>query len=216
MKEPCGLDRHRHLDRHALRFRKGDEQSIPLCCMGHPLMVNRNALIVDAAQTRASDTAEREAALLTGHAGAPREGAESHAGTRTGLWCARVRGCGPQPRRHPAHSRRQPHVQARHARIDPPRPARRTTRHRGYGARQRLPKCIGQGLGRIRTTGGLVQSRLRGLDRMDWKFTLTPPPTTWSGCPNCLPRHRANAPQPRNIRPDPPSLPQMANSSAAC
>ena len=44
-------------------YRKGDGQSGRLCFMGHLLMENANALIVDAALTLASCTAEREAAL---------------------------------------------------------------------------------------------------------------------------------------------------------
>ena len=54
-------------DGEARLFRKGEGQSSRLCCMGHLLMENANALIVDAALTRASGTAERDAAA--GHAG---------------------------------------------------------------------------------------------------------------------------------------------------
>ena len=50
-------------DPDARLFRKTDGQSSRLCYMGHLLMENRNALIVDAALTRASGTAEREAVL---------------------------------------------------------------------------------------------------------------------------------------------------------
>ena len=50
-------------DADARLYRKGNGQSSRLCYMGHLLMENRNALIVDAALTRASGTAEREAAL---------------------------------------------------------------------------------------------------------------------------------------------------------
>ena len=50
-------------DGDARRFRKCEEQSSRLCYMGHLLMENANALIVDAALTRASGTAELEAAL---------------------------------------------------------------------------------------------------------------------------------------------------------
>ena len=42
---------------------RGDGQSSRLCYTGHLLMENANAPIVDAALTRASGTAEREAAL---------------------------------------------------------------------------------------------------------------------------------------------------------
>ena len=50
-------------DADARLYRKGNGQSSRLCYMGHLLMENRSALIVDAALTRASGTAEREAAL---------------------------------------------------------------------------------------------------------------------------------------------------------
>ena len=50
-------------DPDARLYRKGDRQSSRLCFMGHLLIENRNALIVDAALTRASGTAEPEAAL---------------------------------------------------------------------------------------------------------------------------------------------------------
>ena len=50
-------------DDDARHYRKGDGQSSRLCFMGHLLMENANALIVDAALTRATGTAEREAAL---------------------------------------------------------------------------------------------------------------------------------------------------------
>ena len=50
---------------------------------------------------------------------------------------------------------------------------RRTTRHAGYAASQRLRKRIEEGFGWIKTTGGLAKTRHRGLDRVDWMFTLT-------------------------------------------
>ena len=42
---------------------------------------------------------------------------------------------------------------------------RRTTRHPGYAASQRLRKRIEEGFGWIKTTGGLAKTRHRGLDR---------------------------------------------------
>ena len=50
---------------------------------------------------------------------------------------------------------------------------RRTTRHPGYTASQRLHKRIEQGFGWIKTSGGLAKTRHRGLDRVGWMFTLT-------------------------------------------
>ena len=50
-------------DPDARLYRKARGQSSRLCYTGHLLMENVNSLIVDAALTRASGTAEREAAL---------------------------------------------------------------------------------------------------------------------------------------------------------
>ena len=50
---------------------------------------------------------------------------------------------------------------------------RRTTRHPGYAASQRLRKRIEEGFGWIKTTGGLAKTRHRGLDRVGWMFILT-------------------------------------------
>lgn len=44
-------------------MREGNGQSGRLCFMGHALMENRNGVIVDCEVTKASSTAEREAAL---------------------------------------------------------------------------------------------------------------------------------------------------------
>ena len=43
---------------------------------------------------------------------------------------------------------------------------RRTTRHPAYAASRRLRKRIEEGLGWIKTTGGLAKTRHRGLDRV--------------------------------------------------
>ena len=50
---------------------------------------------------------------------------------------------------------------------------RRTTRHPGYAASQRLRKRIEEGFGWIKTTGGLAKTRHRGLDPVGWMFRLT-------------------------------------------
>lgn len=50
-------------DPDAQLFRKGNGQSSRLCFMGRALMENKNGLIVDCELTKASGTAEREAAL---------------------------------------------------------------------------------------------------------------------------------------------------------
>ena len=50
---------------------------------------------------------------------------------------------------------------------------RRTTRHPGYAASQRLRKRIEERFGWIKTTGGLAKTRHRGLERVGWMFTFT-------------------------------------------
>ena len=156
-------------DADARLFRKGDGQSSRLCYMGHLLMENANALIVDAALTRASGTAEREAALaMLGRRKTCRHitlGADKAYDVAAFVDALRDRAVTP-------HIAVDGHVRKtgkpRATRID-----RRTTRHPGYAASQRLRKRIEEGFGWIKTTGGLAKTRHRGLDRVGWMFTLT-------------------------------------------
>ena len=151
-------------DADARLYRKGRGQSSRLCFMSHLLMENGNALIVDAALTEAGGTAEREAALIM-------------VGRRTTLGADRaydvadfvdaLRSLTVTP-----HIAVDGHVtktgKRRKTRID-----RRTTRHPGYAASQRLRKRIEEGFCWIKTTGGLAKTRHRGLDRVGCMFTLT-------------------------------------------
>ena len=49
---------------------------------------------------------------------------------------------------------------------------RRTTRHPGYAASQRIRKRIEEAFGWIKTVGGLHKTKLRGLPKVDWAFTF--------------------------------------------
>src|SRR5580704_13186859 len=49
---------------------------------------------------------------------------------------------------------------------------KRTTRHPGYAASQRIRKRIEEAFGWIKGVGGLRQTRLRGLAKVDWAFTF--------------------------------------------
>ena len=49
---------------------------------------------------------------------------------------------------------------------------RRTTRHPGYAASQRIRKRIEEAFGWIKTVAGLRKTKLRGLARVDWAFTF--------------------------------------------
>ena len=156
-------------DPDAKLYRKGNGQSSRLCFMGHLLMENRSALILDAALTRASGTAEREAALAmldrrTGRAGRATLGADKAYDVRAFVEDLRARKVTP-------HIAVNGNVRVtgrpRATAID-----KRTTRHPGYRASQRLRKRIEEGFGWIKTTGTLAKTRHRGLDRVGWSFTL--------------------------------------------
>jgi len=49
---------------------------------------------------------------------------------------------------------------------------RRTTRHRGYEASQRIRKRIEEAFGWIKAVAGLHKTKLRGLVKVDWAFTF--------------------------------------------
>ena len=49
---------------------------------------------------------------------------------------------------------------------------RRTTRHPGYGASQRIRKRIEEAFGWMKTIGGMRRPMRRGTDRLGWAFTF--------------------------------------------
>ena len=49
---------------------------------------------------------------------------------------------------------------------------RRTTRHPGYAASQRIRKRIEEAFGWMKTVAGIRQTKLRGLPKVDWAFTF--------------------------------------------
>ena len=155
-------------DPDARLYRKGNGQSSRLCFMGHVLMENRNALIVDVALTHATGTAERDMALvmLDRRAGGRRItlGADKAYDVDGFVEALRARKITP-------HIAIDGHLsktgKPRKTRIDG-----RTTCHPGYAVSQILRKRIEEGFGWIKTTGGLAKTRHRGLDRVGWMFTL--------------------------------------------
>ncbi len=171
-------------DPDARLYRKANGQSSRLCYMGHLLMENANALIVDASRDLA----------VTPHIAV--DGRLSKFG------------------------------KPRSTRID-----RRTTRHPGYAASQKLRKRSWAG---SRPPAGWPRPGIAGSTGWAGCSHSPPPPTTWSGCPNCSPRRRPDAhqtrkarrsspragrkprsalPITREIRPNPP---QIVSFSAAC
>ena len=158
-------------DPDARLYRKGDRQSSRLCFMGHLLMENRNGLIVGTVLTRASGTAEREAALDLLDRRRDRSKRRITLGADKAYdvsgFVADLR-----DRKVTAHIAIDGHLtktgKHRKTAID-----RRTTRHPGYAISQRIRKRVEEGFGWIKTTGGLAKTRHRGLPRVGWIFTLT-------------------------------------------
>jgi hypothetical protein len=142
--------------------RKSDGQEAKLADLGHLLMENRHALVVNARLTHATGTAEPEAALAMLQAlpgGRRTIGADKH--YDTAKFVAAVRSI-----------RVTPHVAQnitayRGSNIDG-----RTTRHAGYRLSQVIRKRIEEANGWIKEIGGMAQTKLRGLSRVGWLFTF--------------------------------------------
>ena len=150
-------------DPDARLYRKGPGMEAKLCFIGHGLMENRSGLIVDARLTRVSGHAERLAALdmIEGFADRPRAvtlGADK--GYDATDFVEELRTINVRP--HVARN-----ISGRRSAID-----RRTTRHPGYAASQRIRKRIEEAFGWIKTIAGLRKTKLRGLPKVDWSFTF--------------------------------------------
>jgi transposase len=150
-------------DPDARLYRKGPGMEAKLCFIGHGLMENRSGLIVDARLTRVSGHAERLAALdmIEGFAERPRAvtlGADK--GYDAADFVEELRTINVRP--HVARN-----TTGRRSAID-----RRTTRHPGYAASQRIRKRIEEAFGWIKVVAGLRKTKLRGLPKIDWSFTF--------------------------------------------
>lgn len=157
-------------DPDARLYRKGDGQESRLCYMGHVLMENRNGLAVEAEVTRASGTAERDAALVMLDRGPAGERRITLAGDKgydvTGFVEAlRERSVTPHIAVNGTVSKTGI---SRKTAIDA-----RTTRHPGYGISQVIRKRVEEIFGWGKPIGGLVQLKVRGLAKVKAKFTLT-------------------------------------------
>ena len=150
-------------DPDARLYRKGPGKEARLCFIGHGLMENRHGLIVDACLTPADGHAERVAALIMiePHADRPRPitlGADK--GFDAADFVNELRSMNVTP--HVARN-----ISGRRSAID-----RRTTRHPGYAASQRVRKRIEEAFGWVKTVGGQTKTRFRGLARVGFAFTL--------------------------------------------
>jgi transposase len=150
-------------------YRKGDGQAAQLCYMGHALMENRHGLVVGALVTRATGTAEREAALAL---------LDRHRPPRRRITLGTDKAYDVEAFVEDLRGRRvTPHVainghqtktgKRRRTAIDG-----RTIRHRGYASSQRCRKRIEEAFGWIKAAAGFAKTRFRGTERVNAAFTL--------------------------------------------
>jgi transposase len=150
-------------DPDAMLYRKGPGMEARLCFIGHGLMENRSGLIVGTRLTRVSGHAERLAALdlIAPHGDRARAvtlGADKGYDAKDFVMELRERNVRPHVARNSS---------GRRSAID-----RRTTRHSGYGASQRIRKRIEEAFGWLKTVAGLRKTRFCGLARVDLAFTF--------------------------------------------
>jgi transposase len=162
-------------DPDAQLFRKANGRGSQLCFMGHALMENRNGLIVDCELTKASGTAEREAALAMirrsrkGKAGILRKSRVTLAadkGFDAEDFVRKLKGQNVTP--HIAINGTVSKTgKVRKTAVDG-----RTTRHKGYAISQRCRKRIEESFGWAKTVGGAAKLKLRGLAKAKGFFTF--------------------------------------------
>jgi len=149
-------------DPQARLYKKAKGKESKLCYLGHVMMENRNGLAVNALITKASGTAEREAAvgMMSELPGKKRitVGADKAYDTKEFVEQARDRSVTP----HVAQNNKN-----RSSAID-----NRTTRHAGYSVSQRKRKRVEEIFGWMKTVGMLRKTRHRGIDRVGWMFTF--------------------------------------------
>src|SRR3954469_22543306 len=155
-------------DPDARLYRKADGRESRLCFMGHVLMENRNGLAVGATLTRATGTAEREAALaLLDRRRADQHitlGADKAYDVTAFVEDLRTRQVTP----HIAVDGRVSKLGVvRKTAIDG-----RTTRHPGYRASQICRKRIEEVFGWIKAQAGLAKVKVRGRAKVEAVFTF--------------------------------------------
>jgi transposase len=149
-------------DPDARLFRKGAGKEAKLCHMGHLMMENRNALIVDARLTEANGTAERATALdmIDDNAGAGSTvGGDKNYDTSDFVSGCRERACTPHVSQN--NTNRRSAIDAR------------TTHHPGYRISTIKRKQIEEAFGWMKTVGGLRKTRHCGRALVEWFFVLT-------------------------------------------
>jgi transposase len=162
-------------DPDAQLFRKGNGQSSRLCFMGHALMENRNGLIVDCELTKASGTAEREAALAMIKRSRK---SRNRMVRRTRVTLGADKGFDAEDFVLALKGQKvTPHIAiiartystgtVRKTAVDG-----RTTRHKGHEISQRCRKRIEESFGWVKTIAGAAKLKLRGLAKAKGFFTF--------------------------------------------
>jgi len=148
-------------DPDARMFKKGREGA-KLSFMGHVLTENRNGLVVNNRLTRATGTAEHEAALemVKEVPGSHRITLAGDKGYDAHGFIEELRDNGVTPHIAQNDTNRRSAVDGR------------TTRHPGYAISQRKRKRVEEVFGWLKTIGGLRKTRHKGLARVQWMFTF--------------------------------------------
>jgi len=146
----------------ALLARKGAGKEAKLSYSGHVLMENRNGLVADAEVLPAWGTAEPVAALGM-VANLPGDqpvtlGADKNYDTQQ--FVAETRDLNVTPHVAQNNKRRKSAIDGR------------TTRHPGYKLSQQKRQRVEEIFGWMKTVGGMRKLRHRGLQLVDWMFTL--------------------------------------------
>jgi transposase len=150
-------------DPDARLYRKAPGQPAKLAYLGHVLMENRHALVVDTRLTLATGSAEREAGL---EMAAARPG--NHRITLGADKAYDVAGFVADLRAYNVTPHVAQNTTNRRSAIDA-----RTTRHPGYAVSGRVRKRVEEIFGWTKATAGFRKTRHRGLARVGWMFTLT-------------------------------------------
>jgi transposase len=145
-------------DPEAMLYRKSGGSESKLSYLGHVLMENRNGLVVDTRLTRATGTAERDAALdmaarIPGGTRQVTLGGDKNYDTRD--FVNKLREAAVTP--HVAQNQHERRTSA----ID-----ERTTRPEGYTISQRKRKRVEEIFGWMKAYGGLRRTLARGLPRV--------------------------------------------------
>jgi transposase len=152
-------------DPEARLYRKGSGKPSQLCYIGHVLMDNRHGLATASTVTKATGTAEREAALKMLKRRQRKNGQVTVGGDKG----YDTHGFVEAARKLKA----TPHVAQNTGRRGGSAIDERTTRHVGYAISQKTRKRVEEIFGWMKTVATMRKTRHRGRDRVNWMFTFT-------------------------------------------